>query len=140
MAQAMTISEVATTLEINAHTLRYYERAGLLEGIGRNQGGHRRYSEDDLVVVDFLIKMRGTGMGISQLRAYVQAARRGEDTLEYRKEVLERQRAKVVAKIEELNSCLAVIDWKLENYACGISSPELSCMPGRSKNGTEKNR
>lgn len=133
MAQAMTITEVANNLEISPHTLRYYERAGLLEGIGRNSGGHRRYSHDDLRVVDFLIKMRGTGMGISQLRAYVEAARRGEDTLDYRKDVLQRQRQKVVEKIEELQTCLEVIDWKLENYASGVSNPALSCMPGTRK-------
>ena len=62
----MTISEAAEASGLTAHTLRYYERAGLLDPVGREAGGRRRYSDRDLSRIAFLTKLRATGMPIEQ--------------------------------------------------------------------------
>ena len=60
MAVSMTISEAAEASGLTAHTLRYYERAGLLEPVGREAGGRRRYDDADLTRIAFLTKLRAT--------------------------------------------------------------------------------
>jgi DNA-binding transcriptional MerR regulator len=57
MAATLTISDAARASGVSAHTLRYYERAGLLEPVDRAASGHRRYAEDDLARIQFLVKL-----------------------------------------------------------------------------------
>lgn len=126
----MTIAEVADRFAVSRHALRYYERAGLLDAVGRTVGGQRRYAEADLVAVDFILKMRQTGMGIAQLRDYVQAVREGRATLTYRREVLLRHRNEVIEHVERLRACLDAIDYKLEIYAKEEADPvPCSALP-----------
>ena len=42
-----TIRSMAERCGMTAHTLRYYERVGLIQPVGRARNGHRRYSEAD---------------------------------------------------------------------------------------------
>src|SRR5579862_6788771 len=62
-------------------TLRYYERIGLLDDIGRAPSGHRRFREEDLEWLGVLRCLRDTGMPIAQMRRYAELARGGETTL-----------------------------------------------------------
>lgn len=140
MAEGLSIAEVAGRLGVSAHTLRYYERCGLLDHVGRNSGGHRRYTDDEVQAVDFLLKMRKTGLGISGLRDYVESVRRGEDTLAYRAELLRRHRVRVLDRIAELQKCLDIIDWKLENVYCGFAALTDSPTQETHTNGTKKDR
>jgi hypothetical protein len=55
-----TIEEAAERTGISAHTLRYYERIGLLEPVGRASSGHRRYGPNDLGSIEFLTLLRQT--------------------------------------------------------------------------------
>ncbi|MCA9976226.1 MAG: MerR family transcriptional regulator, partial [Anaerolineales bacterium] len=64
----LTIQEVAEMTGLTAHTLRYYEKIGLLESIDRHGNGHRRYDEADLGWIHFLKLLRGTGMPIQQMQ------------------------------------------------------------------------
>jgi hypothetical protein len=57
----LTISEVAERTGLTRHTLRYYERDGLMLGVGRASSGHRRYSERDLGWIELITKLRATG-------------------------------------------------------------------------------
>lgn len=116
MEGGITIREMAERSGVGVHTLRYYEREGLLEPIARNLGGHRRYRESDLAAVTFLTRMRATGMGISELRDYVALLRLGDGTVGERRRMLSRHREVVTARIAELETCLDVIDRKIEMY------------------------
>jgi DNA-binding transcriptional MerR regulator len=58
----LTISDAARHAGVSAHTLRYYERAGLLARVERAGSGHRRYDEADLRWIGFLMNLRSTGM------------------------------------------------------------------------------
>ncbi|MEZ0070973.1 MerR family transcriptional regulator [Planotetraspora sp. GP83] len=117
MDEGMTIAQVAERTGLTAHTLRYYERTGLLlEPPPRGGNGHRRYTDRDADWIRLLSRLRGTGMSIAGLRRYADLARRGEDTYAARKELLEAHRADVVAKIEQLQDDLAHVDYKVEIY------------------------
>lgn len=58
------ISQMAEACGLSAHTLRYYERVGLLRAIARATSGHRCFSSSDLAWVAFLMRLRATGMPI----------------------------------------------------------------------------
>ncbi|CAH0144365.1 MerR family transcriptional regulator [Plantibacter sp. VKM Ac-2885] len=111
------ISDVAEQTGLSVHTLRYYERAGLMpRPIGRSSSTHRRYSEGDVSWVVFLTRLRSTGMPIATLREYTVLAQRGDDTAEARLELLLRHRISFLARLEEMQQSLEVIDRKIELY------------------------
>ena len=78
--RALSIAEASEATGLSAHTLRYYERAGLLEPVDRNEGGHRRYRESDVEWVRFLTKLRATGMPIRDVRRYAELMKAGDGT------------------------------------------------------------
>jgi len=116
MAPTLTIADAVEATGVSAHTLRYYERAGLLAPVDRAASGHRRYGEEDLARIQFLIKLRSTGMPIRQIRAYAELMRRGEDTHEARMALLEEHRAAVRAHLAETERNLELIDRKIDYY------------------------
>lgn len=117
-ARLMTVQEAAERTGLSVHTLRYYERAGLIPSVGRDAGsGHRRYTGHDLDGIRFLRKMRATGMSIREMQRFVALYRDGDASLPERQRMLEERRCAVLEQIEELQSCLATIDFKLASYA-----------------------
>lgn len=113
----LSISGVAEATGLSTHTLRYYERAGLmLEAVDRASSSHRRYSESDVTWVLFLTKLRSTGMPIAQVREYVELARAGDETSADRMELLLRHRIAVLSQLEEITRSLAAIDYKIAVY------------------------
>ena len=114
---AMSISDVAELTGLSTHTLRYYEREGLmLVPVDRSSSTHRRYTEADLNWVTFLTKLRRTAMPIARMREYVELARRGDDTSAERLELLLIHRMNVVKQLDEMKKSLAAIDYKISLY------------------------
>lgn len=100
LEQELTIAEAAHRTGLSAHTLRYYERAGLLLDVAREgSSGHRRYGEGDLEWIDLVTKLRSTGMPIRQIRRYAELVRSGPGNEAERLEMLEAHRAEVLAQI-----------------------------------------
>jgi DNA-binding transcriptional MerR regulator len=120
-ADDLTISDVAAETGLSNHTLRYYERAGLLFAVERNGSGHRRYSAQDVEWVTMVTRLRATGMPIRMIRRYAELVRAGDGNEAERVEILEAHRAEVVDKIDELQRNLELIDYKLGLYRerCG---------------------
>jgi DNA-binding transcriptional MerR regulator len=102
--------------ELSAHTLRYYEKIGLLSGVQRDPSGYRRYSEADVAWIQFLIRLRATGMGISEMKHFSELRSQGEGTVTARRELLEAHRMNVAAHIRELELNLKLIGDKIEHY------------------------
>jgi DNA-binding transcriptional MerR regulator len=116
MDATLTISDAAQKSGISAHTLRYWERAGLIRPVTRNGSGHRRYAEEDLERIKFLTKLRATGMPIRQVRMYAELLNGGDDTNGERLALLETHREAVQARLEETAGHLELIDWKIDLY------------------------
>jgi DNA-binding transcriptional MerR regulator len=112
----LSISEAAEASGLSAHTLRYYERIGLLEPVSRDGSGHRRYREADLQLIAFLTKLRATGMPIREVRRYAELMKAGESTNEERLTLLEAHRDVVLAGLEETARNLELIEWKINVY------------------------
>jgi DNA-binding transcriptional MerR regulator len=111
----LTIAEVAERTGVSAHTLRYYERIGLL-AVPRDPSGHRRYDERAYARVVFLSRLRMTGMPIRELQRYVALVGDGEATVPERLQMLLAHRAAVRAQIHELQLALETVDFKIANY------------------------
>ena len=112
----LSVAEAAEASGLSAHTLRYYERAGLLDPIDRNGSGHRRYREADLERIQFLTKLRATGMPIREVRRYARLIKAGDATNEERLSLLEAHREAVLAELEATARKLELIDWKINFY------------------------
>jgi DNA-binding transcriptional MerR regulator len=112
-----TISQVAEATGLSTHTLRYYERAGLmLAAVERGSSTHREYSDADVGWVTFLTKLRSTSMPIARVREYVELVRAGDATTLDRLELLQRHRITVQAQLEEMTRALEAIDYKIGLY------------------------
>ncbi|MFD7441959.1 MerR family transcriptional regulator [Streptomyces sp. NPDC059909] len=112
-----TISEVVAWTGLSAHTLRWYERIGLMPHIDRSHTGQRRFRNRDLDWLDFVGKLRRTGMPVADMVRYAELVREGDHTFEERQELLEATRRAVRARIAELQDTLAVLDYKISYYA-----------------------
>jgi DNA-binding transcriptional MerR regulator len=116
MSKALTIGQVAALSGVSTHTLRYYEQAGLLRAIGRNTAGHRLYAPADLDWLQFVMRLKATGMPIAGMQAFAQLRAAGDATVGARREMLAAHRDAVVASIAELQSNLAAIVEKIAYY------------------------
>lgn len=112
-----TISEVVAFTGLTAHTLRWYERIGLMPHVDRSHTGQRRYSNRDLDWLDLVTKLRLTGMPVADMVRYAELVRAGSDTYRERQELLEQTRRDVLGRIAELRDTLAVLDRKISFYA-----------------------
>jgi DNA-binding transcriptional MerR regulator len=112
----LTIAQVAAATGTSAHTLRYYERIGLIRPVSRARSGHRRYGAADVRWVQFLRKLHATGMPIRRMLAYAQLVWRGEHTAAERRALLEAHRDDVAAKLAEQQAHLTAIEKKIHLY------------------------
>ena len=112
----LSIQQTAEVTGLSEHTLRYYERIGLIHPINRAESGHRQYTPDDVGWIDLLNKLRSTGMSIQQMQRYAELQREGEHTLPERLEILKAHRIEVEARIDELQDYLQVIRHKIDYY------------------------
>lgn len=119
-----TISEVVAFTGLTAHTLRWYERIGLMSHVDRSHTGQRRFTNRDLDWLAFVGKLRLTGMPVAHMVRYAELLREGEHTFEERQELLEATRRDVRTRIAELQDTLAVLDHKIDFYAGARRAPE----------------
>ncbi|GGL16544.1 hypothetical protein Sme01_36590 [Sphaerisporangium melleum] len=121
LPETMTIAEVADLLDISPHTLRYYERAGLVE-VARGGNGHRVYDAKAVRRLVFLTRMRLSGMPMRDLRHYVSLVDAGGHTVHERLDVLVGHRDAVRRRIRELTLSLVAIEYKIATYGGSTGS------------------
>ncbi len=114
--ERLTITEMALRTGLSVHTLRYYERIGLLDPVERASSGHRRYSMRDIAWVEFLTRLRKTGMQIRMMQHYARLRHEGDSTLRARRELLEAHQRETQNQINDLQQNLAAISEKIKTY------------------------
>ncbi|PLW75797.1 MerR family transcriptional regulator [Cohaesibacter celericrescens] len=112
----MKIGDLANLSGLSVHTIRYYEKVGLLPPAHRDTGGQRQYSSEIAGWLRFLRHLKSTGMGISDMVRYAQLRAKGTETAQERRQMLEIQRDKVVQQIALLQSTLPILDKKIDIY------------------------
>lgn len=113
----MKIGELAKRTGLSAHTIRYYERIGLLPHADRDRSGRRDYDATILTWIAFLDRLKTTEMPIRDMLRYQALREGGAGTQTERRELLENHRRRVRARIAELQECLLVLDKKIAGYA-----------------------
>jgi DNA-binding transcriptional MerR regulator len=121
----LSIAEAARRTGVTAHTLRYYERAGLVvTPVDRTAGGSRRYHRLDLEWITVCTRLRATGMPIKTIRRYAELVAAGHGNEEKRLALMEAHRADVKARIAELEENLELIDHKIDVYRGRLEAGE----------------
>ena len=128
-----TIQEVSKKTGLTAHTLRYYEKEGLLSGVERTQGGFRQYTDEDLERLGLICCLKNTGMSIQEIARFVQLTHEGDHTLKERVELLREHRERVLERMEEMQKHLDKVTWKLNFFSEKLQAYEAGKNKGENK-------
>src|SRR5262244_799147 len=130
----MSIAAAARRTGVSVHTLRYYERAGLVvTPVDRNPSGRRRYQDEDLKWISMCTKLRATGMPIKGIRRYAQLVSAGPGNEQERLALLEAHRADVTAKLAEVQESLKLIDHKIDVYRGRLDAGDADQLWARTR-------
>ena len=120
------IQEVSRKTGLSTHTLRYYEKEGLLGLVERSRSGFRQYTDADLEVLSGICCLKNTGMSLQEIARFLKLSREGDSTLQERVELLQAHREKVLARMEELQTHLDKVTGKLNIYSEKLRAYESS--------------
>ncbi|MDQ0875637.1 DNA-binding transcriptional MerR regulator [Paenibacillus sp. V4I3] len=110
------IKEASERLGLPSHTIRFYEKEGLLPFIQRDQHGYRIFEQKDLDWIYLMTCFRTTGMTVTALKQIVDLAIQGESTLQERKEILENHKMELQKRQLELDKAFEAVNHKLTIY------------------------
>jgi DNA-binding transcriptional MerR regulator len=116
MPHSLHIGEVATRTGRSVHAIRWYEAQGLVPGVERDGGGRRVYTEHHVGWLEFMDRLRGTGMSVAQMRAYTALVKKGSAALGERRALLRAHQTRVLENIARWTEALTLIEAKLEFY------------------------
>ena len=112
----MNIQAFAERCGLTAHTLRYYERIGLLGAVARRDNGHREFGARDVEWVEFLQRLRETGMPIREMLRYAELRHAGDSTLAQRRELLAAHATALEAALQRQRAHLGIVRRKIAIY------------------------
>lgn len=127
-----TIGQVAQKMGLTAHTLRFYDKEGLLPNVRKNSAGIRRFTEEDLGWLAVLECLKSTGLQLKEIKHYLDLCRQGDDSLQERMQIFLRQKERIQQQINELQQNMKKIDFKIKYYEEAIKSGEknvYACNP-----------
>jgi DNA-binding transcriptional MerR regulator len=113
----VSIAQVALRTGLSAHTLRYYERIGLIAAVPRAPGGQRRYAAADMGWLAFLLRLRETGMSIQGMQAFARLRSQGDASVGERREMLEAHLAALKLQMNALAQSADALAQKISHYA-----------------------
>ncbi len=111
------IQEISQKTGLSTHTLRYYEKEGLLSPVERSSGGFRQYTDEDLESLGLICCLKNTGMSLQEIARFIQLTRKGDQTLQQRVELLRQHRENVIQRIQEMQKYLNKVTWKLNYFS-----------------------
>ena len=112
----MTIAEVSKKYDLTQDTIRYYEKEGLIPTVPRTESGIRNFDEESCNWIEFIKCMRNAGLEIEVLKEYVKLFREGKSTVTKRKELLQKQREKLLEKQKNINETIYRLNYKIKLY------------------------
>ena len=116
MNEQFTIGQVAEKTGLSIHTIRYYEKEGILPIIKRNESGMRIFEYEDIQWINLLNCLRNTGMPIAQLKVYADLTLQGDPTGEKRLEILKRQKEKIEEQVNILKTHIDLLNRQMAWY------------------------
>ncbi|MCI8275556.1 MAG: MerR family transcriptional regulator [Lachnospiraceae bacterium] len=111
-----TMKEICESTGLSEHTVRYYDREGLIPLLERTPNGNRKFSENDLEWLQLICCLKRSGMPLEKIKKFMQLCLGGQSTCEERKELLLEHRAHIQDQMKALQDSLDVIDYKIDHY------------------------
>jgi DNA-binding transcriptional MerR regulator len=112
----MNIKKVSEITGLSVHTLRYYEKIGLLIDVNRNSSGHRFYTNNDLKWIEFLKRLKETGMPLPEMKKFAVLRYKGDSTILERRMLLETHNQRIRDKIKSLQKNQQSLNLKIDYY------------------------
>jgi len=110
------IGEASFKFNIPESTIRYYERKGLLPLIERDEAGRRLFSENQMELLETVMRLKNTLMPIRSIKQYVDWVVEGDQTTELRLAMMQDHKKAVLDKISLMTESLKGIDLKIARY------------------------
>lgn len=120
----MNVAEFSKRVNISSHTIRYYDKVGLLDDIHRLSSGHRHFQEKDIVWFEFIQRLKDTGMPIKQIREYAELRKKGKATLASRHAMLKAHSSKLSDQIQTQQLHLEKLKDKINFYQSELEKKE----------------
>lgn len=117
-----TIGEVAEKMGVSVHTLRYYDKEGLLPFVERHENGRRIFHERDIILLNTIECLKKTGMALKDIRQYVIWCEEGYSSVSQRLQLMENRKQEVQKQIDELVEMMTTIEHKCEFYRNAIET------------------
>jgi DNA-binding transcriptional MerR regulator len=124
-----TINEVAKVCDISVHTIRFYDKEGLLPFVTRNSTGNRQFSEADLEVIKLVCCLKNSGMQVKEIKQYIDLCMQGKDTAPARRELMIRHRKAILKQIDDFKKNLNIVDLKIGFYDSYLAAPHTGYDP-----------
>lgn len=112
MKKYYTIGDVAARTGISAHTLRYYDKEGLLSFVKRSDSGKRLFTKEDFEPLYTITVLKRSGMPIKKIRDFMNLYLQGNKTIHDRYVMFNEQRQSLLEQIAELEDMLKIVDYK----------------------------
>ena len=122
----MIIHEVSERVGLSEYTLRYYENLGLLGPIRKDEGGRRDYSDADIVWLQFIGRLKSTGMPLRSILKYAKLREQGDGTIPERYRLLEEHDRALEERIEKLLDSKRKLNEKMLFYRKRMESARLA--------------
>lgn len=119
------IGQVAKKTGLTAHTLRYYEKEGLLPFVRKSSLGLRVFSDEDLAWLSMIECLKETGMPLKSIKQYIDWFIEGDATLPQRLEMFKQQKSNVEEQIALFKKHLVRIEYKLALYERAVKYGSL---------------
>jgi DNA-binding transcriptional MerR regulator len=110
------ISEISERSGLSIHTLRYYEKAGLLNSIARDASGRRVFSRLDLEWLTWIQRLKSTGMPLKDIKRFAELRLLGDQSFPDRKIMLQEHAEQLRKDIRRRQEELAIVDYKIQAY------------------------
>lgn len=135
-----TIGQAAQKMGLTAHTLRYYDKEGLLPFVAKSSSGLRIFSDSDIEWLVMIECLKGTGMSLKDIKQYIDWFIEGDSTLEQRLEMFKQQKIKLEEQLALLQKHLEKIDFKIAYYSDAVAHGNMNVLERNKALAAEKKR
>lgn len=127
----MRIGEVSKITGLSEHTLRFYEKSGLLPDVAKKRGGIRDYCDADINALGMIECLKNTGMPLRDIKTFMDWCAQGDKTIKNRYEMFLQRRAAAQQQLSMIKRTLKIIDFKIKYYGDALQAGTLAIYDGK---------
>lgn len=137
---ASTIGQIAKKMGLTAHTLRYYDKEGLLPSMRKNSSGLRVFNEKDIEWLIIIECLKGCGMQLKDIKHYIDMCLEGDKTIAQRLEMFKKQKEHLNEQLQQISKHMEKIDYKIAFYTEALNNGGIDAVAHNACLTAEKER